>query len=106
MTLNLDRMVADLDDAISRLTAARDALAGDAKPPRPSRRRAGTGTMTGTGRSRRAEQVLAMLRESPGLTAGQIAERLGIHPNYLYRVLPRLEREGRLRRDGHGWQVR
>ena len=35
---------------------------------------------------------------SPGL-----ADRMGIKQNYLYRVLPGLERDGQVRKDGRGW---
>jgi hypothetical protein len=28
---------------------------------------------------------------------------MGIEPNYLYRVMPRLASDGQVRRDGQGW---
>jgi hypothetical protein len=28
---------------------------------------------------------------------------MGIEPNYLYRVLPKLQQEGHIKKDGQGW---
>ena len=28
---------------------------------------------------------------------------MGIEPNYLYRVIPKLAQEGQIKRDGQGW---
>jgi hypothetical protein len=54
----------------------------------------------------RAEQVVSLVSTHPGITIATLAARLGLaSPNYLYRVLPRLERQGRLRRDGRGWHL-
>jgi DNA-binding MarR family transcriptional regulator len=46
-----------------------------------------------------------IVRERPGITASEIAETMGIDVNYLYRVLPRLEREGAIVRQGRGWHI-
>ena len=43
------------------------------------------------------------MRSTPGITIPQIAEKMGIEPNYLYRVMPRLATEGQVRREGQGW---
>ncbi len=32
-----------------------------------------------------------------------MAGSMGIEPNYLYRVLPKLAAEGQIKRDGQGW---
>lgn len=64
------------------------------RPGRPRGRRSG-----GT----RADQALQLVRDRPGITIPQIAEQLKIEPNYLYRVMPRLVSEGKVRRDGQGW---
>jgi CRP-like cAMP-binding protein len=64
------------------------------RPGRPRGRRSG-----GT----RADQALELVRNRPGITIPQIAEELKIEPNYLYRVMPRLVSEGKVRRDGQGW---
>ena len=56
-------------------------------------------------RSTRAEQSVALVAERPGMTTADIASAMGIDRNYLYRVLPRLEKEGRLVRREGGWHV-
>jgi DNA-binding IscR family transcriptional regulator len=43
------------------------------------------------------------VRGKPGITIPEIAKSMGIEPNYLYRVLPRLAQEGQIRKDGQGW---
>jgi DNA-binding IscR family transcriptional regulator len=43
------------------------------------------------------------VRKRPGISIPEIAEELKIEPNYLYRVMPRLVKEGQIKRDGKGW---
>lgn len=59
--------------------------------PRKRRRRAG-----GT----RADQAVALVEKQPGISASDVAKELKIKPNYLYRVLGDLEKEGRVKKDG------
>jgi CRP-like cAMP-binding protein len=120
---DIDRHLAELKDEVKRLEAARAALTGSRRGPgRPpsansdgasdssagSTRRGGTRRRPGRPRGRRAgntrsAQALELVRNRPGITIPQIAEELGIEPNYLYRVMPRLVSEGEIRRDGQGW---
>src|SRR5579875_2019521 len=101
---DIDRRLDELKDEVARLEAARTALLG-------GRRRPGRPRTAGAGRTRgasvasrtRASQALELVRNSPGITIPQIAKEMGIEPNYLYRVLPRLEQEGQIKRDGQGW---
>jgi Homeodomain-like domain len=93
----LRRIVALLDsepDAEAAITAAR-------ATPRRSMRSAVTTRGT---RSRRAEEALRLVTERPGITVAEAAEAMGIGTTYLYRLLPRLEREGRVRKDGRGYR--
>lgn len=62
---------------------------------RPRGRRGGDNT--------RAAQTVELVRTQPGITIPELAEHMGIKPNYLYRVLPQLADEGKVRRDGKGW---
>jgi len=62
-------------------------------------RRRGRPRGTGT----RANQTLELVRSNPGITIPQLAEKMGIKQNYLYRVLPGLEQDGKVRKDGRGW---
>jgi len=113
----IDDRLRELKEEASRLEAARSALVGGRRGP--GRPRAARGTARSTtrrtaarrpgrprGRSRggtRANQALELVRATPGITIPQIAEKMGIEPNYLYRVLPRLATDGQVKREGQGW---
>jgi hypothetical protein len=116
----IDDRLRELKEEVSRLEAARTALTGGRRGPgRPrasrtrtqSTRRATTTTTRRRpgrprGRSRsgtRANQALELVRSTPGITIPQIAEKMGIEPNYLYRVMPRLATDGQVKREGQGW---
>jgi DNA-binding MarR family transcriptional regulator len=114
---DIDDQLRALKDETSRLEAARAALAGPTgRRGRPSsngtaRPRAGS-TSRRNGRpaaprsrggNTRANQTLELVREKPGITITEIAKAMKIEPNYLYRVLPRLESNGQVKRDGQGW---
>jgi hypothetical protein len=61
---------------------------------RPGRRK-GSGT--------RAAQTVALVKGEPGITIPQLAAKMGIKQNYLYRVLPGLQQEGKITKQGRGW---
>ena len=67
---------------------------------RPSAPAAGAGAGRRTGRRDEAE---ALVRSRPGITVSELAQELGIGSTYLYRIMPALEREGRVRKDGTGY---
>ena len=115
---DIDDQLRALRDETSRLEAARAALTGGTRRPgRPAR----NGTLPaparpaarGNGRApaprrrrdgnTRANQTLELVRNKPGITIPEIAKAMKIEPNYLYRVLPRLESNGQVKRDGQGW---
>lgn len=52
---------------------------------------------------RRAEQALVLVKEQPGITIPEIAERMGLKQSYLYRILPGLEQDGEVVKRGRGW---
>ncbi len=74
-----------------------------------SRRSSGSGSGSGQGRGRpkgsgaRADQARKLVSENPGITIPEMAQKMGIQQNYLYRVLPGLEQEGQVRKEGRGW---
>src|SRR4051794_7158112 len=100
-------------DEYHRLEGALRALDGVGTSPAPAAPRArrttrAAGTRTGRrGRPRgtgsRANQTLELVRSQPGITIPELAERMGIKQNYLYRVLPGLEQDGQVRKEGRGW---
>lgn len=59
------------------------------------------GRPKGTGK--RATEALELVKATPGITIPQIAEKMGIKQNYLYRVLPQLAKDGKVRKDGVSW---
>jgi len=61
--------------------------------PRKRRRRSGT----------RADQAVALVEKNPGISASEIAKQMKIKPNYLYRVLGELEKEGRVKKKGRAY---
>lgn len=97
----LDSERGQLERALASLTGGREGRRG---PGRPRGSRGGGGS-SGTRRRRRrggtrADQAVKLITESPGISASQIAERMKIKPNYLYRVLSGLEQDGRVKKDG------
>jgi sugar-specific transcriptional regulator TrmB len=114
----VEKRLAELNEERERLERALAELGGKAtrrSPGRPRGRRAkaATGTPTatasaskGTGRKRRrrggtrADQAVKLIESQPGISASDVAKTMKIKPNYLYRVLGDLEKEGRVKKDG------
>lgn len=112
-----------LVDEYTRLEAAAAALEGvsgngaSAAPARPAakrstkaapRRRAAAaagGKRRGRpkGSGTRGNEALALVKANPGITIPELADKMGIKQNYLYRVLPGLAEDGLVRKDGRGW---
>ena len=94
--------------ATTPVTAARK------KPGRPPGRKKG-GRPTGRPKGRvgrrkgsgtRALEALSFVQGQPGITIPELAGKMGIKQNYLYRVLPGLEQDGKLEKKGRGWHPR
>jgi anti-sigma factor RsiW len=77
-----------------------------ATPPR-SQRSSGTGGRRGRpkGSGTRGAEALALVKASPGIRIPELAEKLGIKQNYLYRVLPSLAEEGLVTKHSGGWHA-
>jgi hypothetical protein len=76
------------------------------KVGRPARKKVGRPKGRGgrrKGSGTRAAQTLSLVQGQPGITIPELAARMGIKQNYLYRVLPGLEQEGKLSKKGRGW---
>ena len=78
--------------------SATKATAAAATTP-ATKRRAGRRKGSGT----RAAQALSFVQGQPGITIPELAAKMGIKQNYLYRVLPGLEQEGKIAKKGRGW---
>jgi DNA-binding IclR family transcriptional regulator len=55
------------------------------------------------GGGKRATEALSLVRSQPGITIPELAAKMGIKQNYLYRVMPGLEKGGKLEKKGRGW---
>ena len=56
------------------------------------------------GGANRADQVLKVIRENPGISVSEIGDKLGMkQKNYLYRVVGNLQSEGAVKKEGRGF---
>jgi hypothetical protein len=125
----IEDQLASLRQQLQRLEAAHTALDGEGTPRRrPGRPRGSTrsatdskaggkrgsarsATRTGTTRRRRsssptrADQALELVKANPGITIPELADRMGIKHNYLYRVLPTLQTEKKVTKRDKGWHA-
>jgi hypothetical protein len=82
-----------------RRRASAPKAAAPVKPsgaPRRARRSRGGG-------GSRAAQAISLIAEHPGMTVPEMAKAMGIGSNYLYRVLPALEKDGKVSKQGKGY---
>lgn len=104
-----------LVDEFHRLESARSALSGMEGNGRSATKKRGPGRPRGSGSGRRrgrprggntrGTQALELVRARPGITIRELAEAMAIQPNYLYRILPQLEQEGKVKREDKGWHA-
>lgn len=66
-----------------------------AKAPAKSRRRGG----------KRSTQALRLVKKHPGITVAELADKMQTAPTYLYKVLPDLVNQGKLRKVGKGYET-
>jgi hypothetical protein len=88
--------------SVSRKAAAATTAApakAKAGAKKAGRGRAGRRKGSGT----RAAEALSFVQGQPGITIPELAAKMGIKQNYLYRVLPGLEQEGKVTKTGRGW---
>ncbi len=116
------KRLAELDDERRRLERALVEL-GE-KATRGARRAARRGRPKGSGKGSgakkgkrggtrrrkrsgtRADQAVKLVQDKPGISASEIAKTLKIKPNYLYRVLGELEKEGRVKKKGRSYSAK
>jgi hypothetical protein len=94
--------------ALDGVPATSKAPAAARSPRAAAKRRANsTGGSGRRGRPKgsgtRGAEALALVKGSPGITIPELAEKMGIKQNYLYRVLPGLAEDGLVAKDGRGW---
>jgi DNA invertase Pin-like site-specific DNA recombinase len=97
----LEGELAKLQRALANLTDGRQGRRG---PGRPRGSTAGTARR---GRRRRggtrSQQAVRIIRQNPGISASEIARKMSIQPNYLYRVLGDLQKEGKVKKSGRSY---
>ena len=112
------KRLAELDDERKRLERALVELGEKAVGRQPGKKRRGrpkgSGSKKGKGRAprrrrrsgTRADQAVKLVADNPGISASEIAKKMKIKPNYLYRVLGDLEKEGRVKKKGRNYSVK
>ena len=88
--------------SVNRASKATPTKVARKKPGRPPGRAKGR-VGRRKGRGTRAAQALSFVQGQPGITIPELAAKMGIKQNYLYRVLPGLEQDGKLEKKGRGW---
>jgi transposase-like protein len=117
--------LAELDEERQRLERALAELGGSVTTPRrpgrprgsgrgpgrPPKAASSTSTATGPRKRRRrrggtrADQAVKLVEQNPGISASEIAKQMKIKPNYLYRVLGEMEKEGRVTKKGREYHA-
>jgi sugar-specific transcriptional regulator TrmB len=113
----LERRLTDLHEERQKLERALAELGGKAKRPGRPRGSVSAGTSGSASTSTpkasrgpkkrrrrrggtRGDQAVELITSQPGISASDVAKTMKIKPNYLYRVLGDLEKEGRVKKDG------
>ena len=86
-----------------RGSAAKARTTAVAAPKKAAKRKAARRAGRRKGSGTRAAEALKLVQGQPGITIPELAAKMGIKQNYLYRVLPGLESEGKVSKTGRGW---
>ena len=102
------RPLVEEHDRLEKAAAALAGVTGGATRRRaasPSKVRRRTGGRRGRprGSGKRALQAQELVSARPGITIPELADAMGIQANYLYRVMPGLQKDGKVRKQGKGW---
>lgn len=100
----LEAEAADLKRALSSLTGGREGRRGPGRPRGSSPAR-NNGRKRGRRRNTRSDQAVKLIEGNPGISASEIAKQLKIKPNYMYRVLGDLQKEGRVKKNGRSYSA-
>jgi hypothetical protein len=89
-----------LADAVSPKRRGRPHKAGSS-----AKRKSSSGTRRGRprGSGGRTQQALGLVQKQPGITIAEMAKQMKISPNYLYRVLPQLQADKKVKKQGKGY---
>ena len=98
----LEGELSKLQRALSSLTDGRPRRRGPGRPRGPAAPRTAA-RPRGRRRRTRADQAVRLVKANPGISASEVAKKMRIKPNYLYRVLGELEKEGRVKKSGRSY---
>jgi hypothetical protein len=101
----LEQRRSELQQELRQIESAITGLGGRRRGPGRPR---GSGSGSGRRRRRRggtrADQAVKIITENPGIGVSELGKKMKLKaPNYLYRVLPDLEKEGRIKKRGRGY---
>jgi transposase-like protein len=102
----VEKRLQELDQERARLERAlADLTGGRIGRRRPGRPRGSGGTRRRRRGGTRADEAVKIVGSNPGITASEVAKRMKIKPNYLYRVMGDLQKEGKVRKRGRGYHA-
>jgi hypothetical protein len=91
----------ELKDELRQIEKAISGLGGRKRGPGRPR---GSSGRRRRRRGGRADQAVKLITDNPGIGVADLGKKMRLNaPNYLYRVLPDLEKEGRVRKKGKGY---
>jgi len=110
----IEERLKELDDERTRLERALTDLKGSKRGPgRP--RGSGNGARRSSGSApkrrrrrrggTRADQALKHVSDNPGIRASEIATKMNIKPNYVYRVMSELQEDGKVTKKGREYHA-
>src|SRR5688500_12477217 len=101
----LEERRAELQQELRQIESAISGLTGRKRGPgRPRGSGGGTRRRRGRRGGTRADQAVKFITQSPGINASDLSRKMKLKaPNYLYRVLPELEKDGRIKKKGKGY---
>jgi hypothetical protein len=109
---NIQQALVEIEAEKAKLERALKELGGTVKPKRrgrPAGGRSGASKATSASKPKRrrarkggtrADHVVDLVTKEPGISTSDVATKLKVKPNYLYRVVGDLEKEGRVKKDG------
>jgi sugar-specific transcriptional regulator TrmB len=101
----LEGELSKLQRALSSLTDGREGKRGPGRPRGAGSAPAGTRRRRRRRGGTRGDQAVKLIQANPGISASEIAKEMKIKPNYLYRVLGDLQKEGRVKKSGRSYMA-
>jgi sugar-specific transcriptional regulator TrmB len=99
----LENELGKLQRALANLTEGRQGRRGPGRPRGSRTTNASTRTRRRRRGGTRADQAVRLIKANPGISASEIARKMKIQPNYLYRVLGDLQKEGKVKKSGRSY---